>query len=226
VQLLAVDLQENYSDLNALLKTINDDLCTLRTLQNEMGQRHETEVFSLTINLDDYEQLQKIYTFVDNITMLDIKRFGIVYKLRNTLMDETFRKALGNHDSIPPALSRMINRKVYKSYQDSKNIPVDLKIEILRNIPDILEAECRLLIYTLEFTAHQAIRTKSIYRTLLQILERSRKARGEQVQEIKRIWNIYLAKMKQYRPANYQQNYQNNKKRLLEDAGKALGGRF
>lgn len=224
--MLSEDLKENFADLDGLLTDINQSLRRIREFQNRKGGDHETDLFNLTINLNDYEQLKRIYTFVDNISMMDLKRFGITYKARNKLMDEVFTKGLRNHESIPPEVARLITRKIYKAYGENKNIPVDLKIAILYNMPEIMEAESRLLMRTLNFSAHKHIHEKSIYQAQLQILERARKSSDEQLTALRGIWNSYLHRMKQFKPSNYTQNYELNSARLKKDGNEAASGRL
>ena len=50
-------------------------------------------------------------------------------------------------------ISKLINNKVYKMFKQNNVVPVPLKIELFKEMPDILEFECELLKRTLNLVA-------------------------------------------------------------------------
>lgn len=223
---LKKDLEENFNDLDLLLKRINDELQNIRQLQNHFGGDHDEAVFSLSINFYDLEQLRKIYDFVESITLMDLKRFGLVYNHKNAMMEDLFKRALDNDPSVPEDIAELVTRRVYKAFRDSKNMPLDLKILILWEVPEILESECELLIRTLNFVDHTKVREKAAYQNLLQVLERASTARGVTLERLKQIWKEHQIRINKFKPSHYLRNFELNRRLLMDEARKRIGNAF
>ncbi len=223
---LRQDLEANFADLDHLLERINRELRNLRKLQNRFGGKHDDSVFSLAINYHDLEQLKKIYNFVENITMIDLKRFGLVYNHKNAMMEDLLKRALARDPSVPPNVAAQVNRRIFKAFSESKNIPLELKILILWEQPEILESEAELLLRTLNFVDHAHIAKKSIYQGLLQVLGKCKSAEPTTLTHLKRIWSYNLTRVNGFRPPHYQKNYELNRRKLVADAQQEIGSTF
>lgn len=223
---LKVDLEENFENLDRLLKRINEELTKLRSLQNRFGGDHDEAVFSLSINFYDLEQLRKIYDFVESITIMDLKRFGLVYNHKNAMMEDLFKRALNNDPSVPEDIAERVNRRIYKAFRDSKNMPLDLKILILWEVPEILESECELLIRTLNFVDHTKVKEKAAYQNLLQVLDRVNSARGSTLDQIKQIWKEHQIRINKFKPTHYLRNFELNRRLIMDEARKRIGNKF
>lgn len=226
IRMLRHDLEDNFKQLDLLLEDINKALTRVRKQQNRFGGNHDLEPFSLTINLRDVEQLKGIYNFVENITMMDIKRFAAVFKHKDAMMAKVFKQAYEGHPTAPALLRKAIKRRVYKAFISSKNVSVDLKILILSEVRDILEAEAELLARLLNFVENDKIHKKSMYQGILQILEAAQKADPKTLSRLQSIWLRYLKQINSYTAMNYRRNYDYNKKRLIRDSKEIIGNLF
>lgn len=223
---LRQDLEENFTDLDTLLERINEELRELRKLQNRFGGNHDTAVFSLAINYYDLEQLKKIYSFVENITMMDLKRFGVVYTHKNAMMEDLLKRALAKDPSVPEEVGKRVSRRIFKAFKESKNIPMDLKIVVLVELPEILESESELLVRTLNFVDHEVVGQKAIYQGLLQIMSQCKEANPTTLGQLKKIWIHYMSRINGFQPVHYLKNYELNKRMLIADARKEIGNKF
>lgn len=226
VQDLYKDLQENFTDLDQLLREANRGLERMRALQNRFGGEHDTAHLSITINIHDLESLKSIYHFVDNITIMDMKRFGIVYKHRYSLMEDLFEKAKNRDPEISPDLAKAITGKVYKQFKQKRFIPLDLKVNIFKEIPDILDFECQLLMRTLNFVTSDQIRNKAVYKGILRMLQEVKSANISRLRVLRRIWTKFQSNLLAFKPRNYKANYQNNTRALITDAKAIIGAKF
>ena len=223
---LHIDLEENFNDLDALLHDANKGLERLRALQNRFGGEHDTSHLSITINIHDLESLKSIYNFVDNITIMDMKRFGVVYKHRHSMMEEIYDLAAKKDPSVPPEVAREISSKVYKQFKQKKYVPLSLKTVILKECPSILDFEIQLLIRTLNFVSSAYIREKAVYRGILKIMEQVKDANLSRRRMLRRIWTKFRSEMLAFKPRNYQANYQNNSRALITDVRTLVGTKF
>lgn len=223
---LRQDLETNFADLDRLLERINRELRNLRKLQNRFGGKHDDSVFSLAINYHDLEQLKRIYNFVENITMIDLKRFGLVYNHKNAMLEDLLKRALARDPAVPPNVAALVNRRIFKAFSESKNIPLELKILVLWELPEILEAECELLLRTLNFVDHAHIDKKSIYQGLLQVLSKCKGAEATTLAYLKRIWSYNLTRVNGFQPQHYQKNFELNRRKLVADAQREIGSAF
>jgi len=226
IQDLYVDLKENFTELDQLLKDANQGLERMRALQNRFGGDHDTAHLSITINIHDLESLKSIYHFVDNITIMDMKRFGVVYKHRYSLMESLYEKAKERDPSVSPDIAKAITGKVYKQFRDKRFVPMSLKVEIFKEIPEILEFECQLLIRTLNFVASDQIRNKAVYKGVLKILEGVEGGSRARLRTLRRIWTKFRSTMLAFKPRNYKTNYRNNTQALITDARAIIGSKF
>ena len=220
------DLVRNFTDLDQLLKDINEGLKQLRELQNRFGGDHDLGHLSITINIDDLESLQRIYHFVDSITVMDMKRFGLVYRQRYTLLDEVFERAKRKDPELPAEVASAITGKVYKNFSDKRILPVDVKTRILAAMPEVLEFECQLLLRTLHFVSSSEVRNKVVYKALLRMLEQVKSSSREKKRSLRRIWLRYRNAVEKFKPGQYERNYQNNARALLTDANEIVGDRL
>jgi len=220
------DLRENFVDLDALLEETNEGLARVRALQNRFGGEHDTAYLSTKINIHDLEQLKKTYQFVDNITLSDVKRFGVIYKLKTQLMDELYKKALVDHEEIPPAIGKLIDKKAFRGYSEKRVVPLPIKRAILEHMPDMLEFEIELMIRTLNLVSAEGIRTKSIYVGLLRILSMAKGASLDRKRALRRIWVKFRNKINGYEPKNFQANFTNNARALMIDVKETVGSAF
>ncbi len=226
IQDLHSDLQENFKDLDQLLDETNKGLDRVRNLQNRFGGNHDTSHLSVVINIHDLESLKSIYHFVDNITMTVIKRFGVIYKQKNDLMEDLYARALRNDESVPPSIRRLITPKAHKQYKKSHVVPIDVKISILKDVEEILEFESELLIRTINLVSANQIRSKAIYKGILRIVEQVKGAGLEKRRILRRIWVKFRSNIQKYKPKNFQANYQNNCRSLITDVNAIVGGAF
>ncbi|MDJ0837036.1 MAG: hypothetical protein QNK37_11005 [Acidobacteriota bacterium] len=226
VQDLHVDLRENFKDLDKLLKEANDGLERVRALQNRFGGEHDTSHLSVIINIHDLESLKSIYHFVDNITMSDVKRFGVIYKQKNTVMEDLYERAYNNAEDVPVVIAKLIDKKAYKNFKAKNVVPIPLKIAILKEMPEMLEFECELLIRTLNLVSESKIREKLIYRALLKMMETAKKGTMDHKRTLRRIWVKFRNQINGYQPRNFQQNYRNNTRALMTDVNDTVGHSF
>lgn len=220
------DLEANFKDLDALLHETNEGLERVRRLQNRFGGTYDTSHLSVIINIHDLESLKKIYNFVDSITMMDIKRFGVIYKQKNTLMADLYERAYNNDESVPGAIAKLIDSKAYKAYKKNNVVPLSLKTAILREMPEILEFESELLIRTLNLVAADQIRNKSVYKGILKIVEQAKDAGREKRRMLRRIWTKFRSKILAFKPRNFKANYDNNTRALITDVKNTVGSLF
>ncbi|CAM2068545.1 hypothetical protein SCOR_24460 [Sulfidibacter corallicola] len=220
------DLEENFGGLDDLLGEANRALVRVRELQNRFGGSYETRQFEVTINIHDLDRLKAIYHFVENITMMDIKRFGVVYQHKNTLMADLYERAVKNDPEVPPKITKQINRRTHKQFLENRHVPLALKIDILRDVPEILESECELLIRTLNFVNNTRIREKSIYKAILQIMAQVKGANVEKLRGLRRVWLRMRNRLNAHKPRNFSKNYQNNVRSLFTDVNEIVGHRF
>jgi len=223
---LSTDLAENFEDLDALLQEASEGLERVRLLQNRFGGGHDTSHLAVIINIHDLESLKRIYHFVDNITITDVKRFGIIYKQKNSVMEDLYDRAYEDDDSVPPTIAKLINAKVYKQFKQSNVVPLPLKTAILRDIPEILEFECELLIRTLNLVSEIKVREKAIYIAILGLLAQAKSSTMDKKRSLRRIWIKFRKRINNYKPRNFQQNYHNNTRALLTDANEIIGASF
>jgi hypothetical protein len=217
------DLERNFGALDQLLKDINQGLKRLRLLQNRFGGDHDTEHLVITINIDDLEELKRIYHFVDSITVMDMKRFGVVYRQRYTLLDDLFEKAHQKNPDLPEQVAQVITGRVYKNYKAKRILPVEVKTTILAEVPEVLEFECQLLIRTLNFVSSAEIRNKVVYKAILRMLEQVKSMGRDKKRSLRRIWTRYRNAIDQYKPQHYARNYENNARALVTDANEIIG---
>lgn len=223
---LHVDLQENFKELDTLLQQANDGLERVRKLQNRFGGEHDVGHLTVIINIHDLESLKSIYHFVDNITMADVKRFGVIYTQKGTLMDDLYQRAFNNAEDVPPAIAKLIDKKAYNAYKAKKVVPIPLKIAILKEMPDMLEFECELLIRTLNLTSDRMIREKAGYRAMLKMMETAKKGNMDHKRTLRRIWVKFRNRIAGYKPKSFAANYQNNARALMTDVNAVVGHSF
>ncbi|CAM2009346.1 hypothetical protein [Acanthopleuribacter pedis] len=226
IEELKKDMVGNFDDLNTLLGEVNEGLKEVRQLQNRFGGHFETSQFKVTINIDDLERLKGIYSFVENITLMDVKRFGVVYQHKNQLMDDLYERAYNKAPEVPPNIVKQINRRAYKKYKDDKRVPMDLKIDMLRDVPEILESETELLVRTLNFVSMQQIREKALYKGILHMMSAVKKADRERLRVLRRIWMYYRKRLQQFKPRNFIKNYDTNVRCLITDVQELVGDRL
>lgn len=226
IEELYKDMEENFKDLDVLLKLTNDGLERVRGLQNRFGGTHDTSHLSVIINIHDLESLKKIYHFVDSITMMDIKRFGVIYKQKTSLMNDLYERAYNNDESVPENIAKHINAKAYKQFKSSHVVPLDLKIEILKEMPEILEFECELLIRTLNLVAAEQVRNKAVYKSILKIVEKAKGAGRERRRVLRRIWVKFRSSLQTFQPKNFKANFDNNTRALVTDVNGVVGSLF
>ncbi len=220
------DLSENFEDLNRLLSEVNDGLRDVRKLQNRFGGNFETSQFKVTINIDDLERLKGIYHFVENITLMDVKRFGVVYQHKNQLMEDLYQRAYNKAPEVPPTIIKQINRRAFKKFTEDKRVPLDLKIDMLNQVPEILESEAELLIRTLNYVSMQHIRNKALYKGILQMMSLVKKYDRERLRVLRRIWTQYRKRMQAFEPRNFVKNYETNVRCLITDVAELVGDRL
>lgn len=220
------DLDQNFKNLNELLKEINTGLGYVRGLQNNLGGDHDTDHLSITINVDDLETLRSTYDFLENITLTDLKRFALVYKHKETLMNDLFERAQKEDESLPPGIVKKMKGKAYKQFIKNHYISLELKIDILLEVPEILESESQLLIHTLNFVNSDSVHKKTVYRALIEILKTTKNAGFERKRELRRLWLKFRNRLQTYQPQNYKRNYQNNMRRLMMDKDSTVGAGF
>ncbi len=154
---------------------------------------------------------------------MDMKRFGVVYKHRHSMMEELFEQAIKKDPSVPPEIGSEISAKLYKQFQQKKFVPLSLKTLILKECPNILDFEIQLLIRTLNFVSSSHIREKAVYRGVLKIMEQVKDSNLAKRRILRRIWTKFRSEVLAFKPRNYQANYQNNSRALITDVQSLVG---
>lgn len=226
VEELKQDFADNFRNLDSLLSETNEGLKKVRETQNRFGGDYDTSQFDVTINIDDLERLKEIYNFLENITLMDVKRFGVVYNHKNMLLEDVFRKSAAGEMSVPGEIRAMIDERTYNSFLESRAVPLDLKLNILDAYPEIMEAECQLLVRTLNFVRPEFVAQKSVYLSVVRMLEKVIGADFQTLRRLRRIWTKYRAHLDRYEPRGHKANFSQNRKTMLDHVSLLSDGRF
>ena len=220
---LKKDLEYNFSNLDRLLEETAQGLKEIKMIQNRFGANNETDYLEITINIKDVEKLRSIYSFMDTVSLTDIKRFCMDYNMKTALMKRLFVMAKKKDISVPQEVGRLITNKVYKSFVDKRIISLPLKMAILLNQSPIFDAECNLLRSTLNFVAPDQIRKKTAYTGIMQLLSLIKTDDMGVQRKVKLLWGRVQTQLNNYEPQTHVKNFKNNLAAFMTDARDVLG---
>jgi phage-related protein len=220
------DLEENYVLLDRLLPRVSQALKQVTLLQNRFGADKETDYLTITINDKDVDRLKGLYDFIDETNLDDIKRFCVVYNLKNRLLNDLFDGIANKDLAIPKELSKSINAKVIKGYQEKRFIPAQLKYQIYLQYKDIFEAESQLICHTLNLVKPHKVRAKAAYKGIISVLSLAKDGAPWVIKKLGLIWGRLQTRMHQFQPHNHKRNFEGNRTALTTDVREMAGEKF
>ena len=215
---LLEDLDINQRDLDQILKGAREGLHSSQILLKRLGVPNgASEYLSVSISLNDLDQLQELYDFLPEIGLPEIKRFVLVYNHKIHLMEELYKRASKEDEGLTEEMKNLFNSQAFTDFKTNFRIKDTLKFEILYAMPEILEAESQLLNRTLNFVKPEQLKSKSTYNGILQVIGSVGPKDIQNHRKLRHIWSNFQRSLEKYRPERFASNFQKNARTLLLD---------
>lgn len=223
VQEMERDLELNFKDLNQLLCDVGAGMKRVKLIQNKFGGNKDTDYLDVTININDIEDLKKVYDFIDGVTLEDTKRFCVSYNLKTALISNIFERALKKDPTVAKEIVQHFTKKNYALFIEKRFIALPLKTAIMKNSKEIFEAECHLLCHTLNLVKGLNIRKKASYQSMMTLLGQAKGADQQVVKTLGLLWGRLQTRLFKFKPVNHEKNYEGNRQAMMSDVKDIFG---
>jgi hypothetical protein len=229
IQILAQDLDQNAKELTQLLNKIAENGSEIANIKRVIDAGKDDDYLKVVIEHKDIEHLRRIYNFLENIAPPNLKRFALAYTRKFKILDAIIEgKAEFIGLDVPPTINSKIDRTIRKRYKHDKSLPHELRLAIYTQITLALEAECRLLAYTLNFVKFGEAKEKSAYKIPLLILETATHwgITDQRRRAARKYWIHLRDYLNQHEPPSFEKNYENNRKAFFTDKEILIGSKL
>lgn len=230
---LLQDMEDNYCDLENLMAHAGKTLKRAREQQIRFGLQRDTRYLNLTLNLPDLEELKSSYGFLESLSLEDLKRYCLSYRMSRDMTADLLRKLETGDGDIDPEIRKQYVGRARKAMLETfspsakstkrSDIPAMLKLAMLRHDAPIFESEAQRLMYFLNYADPEQIREKNMYRNYVKLLRLSEDGDVKTNRSLKHVTERLRKLLAEYKPEGYRANYEHNRNIFLRDLDNVYG---
>ena len=210
------DLTENYTKLRTIKRETDHLYYRVRQRLREMGIAGDIEYLKQSLNIEDIEQLKRIYSLKSDCQEEDLQLFAYSFIQRTEKMKNAIARAQKvTRSTEPKNLFTSCFDKFLSTYIEKKSCPPEFKLALLLFDEEYLDEECQYLLNFLNFTSPTKLCDSQTFKNIRHIFELDR----QQVPHIKEwlsaFWLKIGATLRTFKPQRFQSNYIANQKTFL-----------
>ena len=184
----------------------------LNKLRRQLGDERPDMPY---LDHQDVHDLLRSYDLLDDLALLELKRFAAYFRHRARLLDRLFDRARDKDPSLPEAIRNSISPRIHSVFKHHHTYSSLLKVVLLRNSPELARAESQFLVLLLEYAKPEKLEWQRTVTGLLEMFRLSERGDARINRDLEDIWSVLHRSITAAIPGNYRTNFAKNRDALI-----------